>query len=125
MSTGRSRIRHGSSRGDALVAAWNRSDLAYIVDQLAPAVTLDARHPKMSKPVADLEPTSKIAFAAGLAAYPAPLPTFEVVALFEDADTICFVLRDGDGDALSVIVGLDGAGKINRLTSHRPGGEGW
>lgn len=121
MYDGQSRIRHGSPRGEELVAAWNRSDLGYIVDRLALMVTLDSQQPRLRPADTDLMPTSKVAFAAGLAAYPAPLPAFEIVALFENPDTICFVLRDGDGDTLSVTVELDAAGKIGRIDSYRLG----
>ena len=117
------RIRHGSARGEGLVAAWNRSDRTFIVDQLGDTVALEARHPKMPRPAPDLRVTTKAEFAAGLMAYPGPLPAFTIIGLFEDPDTICLVLEDADHDALAVTIELDSTGKIERIVSYRAGSE--
>ena len=123
MADHRSRIRHGSPKGEDLVAAWNRSDRAFIVDRLSDTVALEARHPKMPSPAAEFRLATKAEFAAGLAAYPSALPAFTVVGLFEDSDTICLVLEDADGDALAVTIELSEAGTIDRIISYRAGGE--
>jgi exoribonuclease II len=123
MSDERPRIQHGSARGEALVAAWNRSDRAYVVDQLAETVRLEAARPKMPEPAAVFRLTSKAEFEAELAAYAGSLPAFEIVGLFEQPNTICLVLDDADGDALAVTIEMDEAGKIERIISYRAGAE--
>lgn len=123
MSDGRTRIQHGSDRGEALVAAWNRSDRDYVIEQLADAVRVEAGRPKMPTPAASIRLTSKAEFAAGLAAYLGPLPVFKIVGLFEEPDTICLVLEDAEGEALAVTIELDEAGKIERIVSYRAGVE--
>ena len=123
MTDERPRIQHGSARGEALVAAWNRSDRAYVVDQLAKIVRLEAARPKMPEPAAVFRLTTRAVFEAELAAYPGPLPVFKIVGLFEDPDTICLVLEDADGDALAVTIEMDEAGKISCIVSFRAGAE--
>lgn len=123
MADGQARIRHGSVRGEALVAAWNRSDRTYVVDQLAETVRLEAARPKMPEPTPVFRLTTKVQFEAELKAYLAPLPVFEIVGLFEQTDTICLVLADADGDTLAVTIEMDEAGKIERIVSYRAGGE--
>ena len=123
MTDERPRIQHGSARGEALVAAWNRSDRAYVVDQLADTVRLEAARPKMREPVPLFRLTTRAEFEAELGAYPGPLPVFKIVGLFEDPNTICLVLEDADGDALAVTIEMDEAGKIDRIVSFRAGAE--
>ncbi|MCJ2102483.1 hypothetical protein [Methylobacterium sp. E-046] len=124
MADGQARIQHGSVRGEALVAAWNRSDRAYVIDQLAATVRLEAARPKMREPVPLFRLTTRAEFEAELEAYPGLLPVFRIVGLFEDSNTICLVLEDTDGDALAVTIEIDEAGRIDRIVSFREGAEG-
>jgi hypothetical protein len=121
MSHGQAHIQHGSARGEALVEAWNRSDRAYVVAQLADTVRLEAGRPKMpgSAPVFRL--TTRESFEAELAAFPGALPVFRIVGLFEGFNTICLVLEDSDGDALAVTIEMDEAGQIACIVSYREG----
>ena len=113
------RIQHGSARGEALVAAWNRSDRAYVVDQLADTVRLEAARPKMPEPAPVFRLTTRAEFEAELEAYSGPLPVFKIVGLFEDPHTICLVLEDADGDTLAVTIQMDEAEKIACIVSYR------
>lgn len=123
MADGQARIQHGSVRGEALVAAWNRSDRAYVIDQLAETVRLEAARPKMPEPAAVFRLTTRAEFEAELKAYPGPLPVFRIVGLFEDPRTLCLVLEDADGDTLAVTIEMDEADKIACIVSYRPRAE--
>ena len=109
----------GSQRGRALVDAWNRSDAAYVLDQLSDDVVLEARLPKMPMLADTLTLKGKGKFAIGLKVYPWGYPRFEIVSAMEDPHTICLVLEDSDHDMLAVTLELDDDGKIDRIISYR------
>lgn len=120
MAEERSSLRFVSPRAERLVEAWNRSDVAYILDQLGDDIVLEARLPRMPVPAKQLAVRSKAEFSARLTAYAGPLPRFRIVSAIEGPSTICLVLSDAAGDLLSVTIEFEEDGLFQRITSYRP-----
>jgi len=111
----------GSARGQQLVEAWNRSDIEFILSQLADDIALEARLPKMPVLLSSLRLRGKMKFSLGLRSYPKKLPIFNIVSAMEDPHTICLVLEDSDQDLLAVTIELDDHGSFSRIISYRSG----
>jgi len=111
----------GSARGEQLVEAWNRSDIEFILSQLANDIVLEARLPKMPVLLSSLRLRGKMKFTLGLRSYPRRLPIFNIVSVMEDPHTICLVLEDADHDLLAVTIELNDDGKFSRIISYRSG----
>jgi hypothetical protein len=114
-------MQSGSARGEQLVEAWNRSDVEFILDQLAADIVLEARLPKMPVLLSSFRLKGKIKFSLGLRSYPRKLPTFNIVSAMEDSHAICLVLEDVDHDLLAVTIELNDDGRFARIISYRSG----
>jgi hypothetical protein len=114
-------MQSGSARGERLVEAWNRSDVEFILDQLADDIVLEARLPKMPVLLSRFRLKGRMKFSLGLRSYPRKLPTFNIVSVMEDPHTICLVLEDADHDLLAVTIEMNDDGKFARIISYRSG----
>ena len=119
MSETRPELRQSSARAEQLIEAWNRRDVAFILDQFSDDLKLEARSPKLPDAVPSLNIRTKAQLAAALEAYRPLHSRFSIISASENAELILLTLADAEGDVLVLTLGLGEDGRIERIASYR------
>ena len=119
MNETRSIFRSSSPRAEQLIEAWNRRDVAFVLNQFSEKLSLETRSPKIIDPALSLKIYTKDHLAGLLEAYRAMHSRFSLISAAEDSDLIMLTLADAEGDVLIITLGLAADGKIERISTYR------